>query len=50
MKSLGIEKSKAYRRNRLASASDGHYGAQGSNACDEYKEGLYYQLTMEWDP
>ena len=48
MKSLGIEKPVHIGETGWASASDGHYGAQGSNACDEYKEGLYYQLMREW--
>lgn len=31
-----------------ASFSNGHYGAQGSKATDEYKEALYYKLMREW--
>ena len=31
-----------------ASASAGFYGTNGSKACDEYKEGLYYKLMREW--
>jgi len=31
-----------------ASASAGLYGTNGSKACDEYKEGLYYKLMREW--
>ncbi|MEZ4684619.1 MAG: glycosyl hydrolase family 17 protein [Bacteroidia bacterium] len=31
-----------------ASYSDGFYGADGSKACDEYKEGLYHTLIREW--
>jgi exo-beta-1,3-glucanase (GH17 family) len=31
-----------------ASRANGHYGANGSRACDEYKEGLYYQHMREW--
>jgi exo-beta-1,3-glucanase (GH17 family) len=31
-----------------ASASSGLYGPNGSNACDEYKEGLYYQKIRNW--
>lgn len=31
-----------------ASASNEHYGANGSKATDEYKEGLYYQMMREW--
>lgn len=48
MKSLGIEKPVHIGETGWASASDGHYGAHGSNACDEYKEGLFYQLMREW--
>ena len=31
-----------------ASASNGHYGVQGSKATDEFKEGLYYRMIREW--
>ena len=31
-----------------ASASAGLYGANGSKACDEYKEGLYYKYMRDW--
>ena len=31
-----------------ASHATGHYGANGSRACDEYKEGLYYHHLREW--
>lgn len=31
-----------------ASASNGHYGPEGSKATDEYKEGLYYKAMREW--
>ncbi|MBR9860779.1 glycosyl hydrolase family 17 [bacterium] len=31
-----------------ASESTGHYGAEGSKACDEYKEGLYYMMMRKW--
>ncbi len=31
-----------------ASYSRGHYGDEGSKACDEYKEGLYYHHMREW--
>lgn len=31
-----------------ASSSDGYYGSEGSRACDEYKEGLYYQHLRKW--
>ncbi len=31
-----------------ASSSDGFYGTEGSKACDQYKEGLYYHAMREW--
>lgn len=31
-----------------ASSSDGFYGLEGSRACDEYKEMLYYQEMRNW--
>ena len=31
-----------------ASASAGLYGNNGSKACDEYKEGLYYKQMRDW--
>ena len=31
-----------------ASSSDGHYGAHGSKASDEYKQALYYQSMRTW--
>lgn len=31
-----------------ASVSNGLYGANGSKACDEYKEGVYYKAMREW--
>ncbi|MDX5320285.1 MAG: glycosyl hydrolase family 17 [Bacteroidota bacterium] len=31
-----------------ASESTGHYGLDGSMACDEYKQGLYYHLIRNW--
>lgn len=48
MKSLGIEKPVHIGETGWASASDGFYGAAGSKACDEYKEGLYYKLLRDW--
>ncbi|HAD11507.1 MAG TPA: glycosyl hydrolase family 17 [Saprospirales bacterium] len=48
MKSLGIKKPIHIGETGWASACNGHYGAEGSKATDEYKEGLYYQLMREW--
>ena len=31
-----------------ATVSSGHYGANGSRATDEYKQGLYYNHLREW--
>jgi hypothetical protein len=31
-----------------ASYSNGFYGPEGSRACDEYKEAIYYHSIMEW--
>lgn len=31
-----------------ASASVGLYGANGSKACDEYKQGVYYKMMRNW--
>lgn len=31
-----------------ASESNEHYGLDGSMACDEYKEGLYYKFMRRW--
>lgn len=31
-----------------ASAANHLYGADGSKACDEYKEGLYYKMMRDW--
>lgn len=48
MKGLGIEKPVHIGETGWASSSDGLYGPEGSKACDEYKEGLYYQMLREW--
>ncbi|MEZ4962302.1 MAG: glycosyl hydrolase family 17 protein [Saprospiraceae bacterium] len=48
MKSLGVEKPVHIGETGWASSSDGHYGPEGSKACDEYKEGLYYKMMREW--
>ncbi len=31
-----------------ASSSDGYYGAEGSGACDEYKQALYHKEMRKW--
>ncbi|MBK8566872.1 MAG: glycosyl hydrolase family 17 [Saprospiraceae bacterium] len=48
MKALGIEKPIHIGETGWASSCNGHYGANGSKATDEYKEGLYYQMMREW--
>ncbi len=48
MASLGIQKPIHIGETGWASACNGHYGAHGSKATDEYKEGLYYKLMREW--
>lgn len=48
MKSIGINKPIHIGETGWASSSDGLYGKEGSNACDEYKAGKYYQLIREW--
>jgi hypothetical protein len=48
MKSLGENKPIHIGETGWASFSDGHYGADGSRACDEYKEALYYKHMRDW--
>lgn len=48
MKGLGINKPIHIGETGWAGSSDGFYGPTGSKACDEYKEGLYYQMMREW--
>ncbi len=48
MESFGIDKPIHIGETGWATNSTGHYGPNGSNATDEYKEGLYYQLMREW--
>ena len=31
-----------------ATVATGHYGTNGSRACDEYKEGVYYKQMRKW--
>jgi len=45
---LGIKKPIHIGETGWASFSNEHYGAKGSKATDEYKEGLYYNLMREW--
>lgn len=48
MKGLGIEKPIHIGETGWASSCNGFYGANGSKATDEYKEGIYYQMMREW--
>lgn len=48
VKSLGVDKPIHIGETGWASSSDGFYGAEGSHATDEYKQGRYYQLMREW--
>ncbi|GAB5554789.1 MAG: hypothetical protein Sapg2KO_43800 [Saprospiraceae bacterium] len=48
VKSLGIDKPIHIGETGWASSSNGLFSPQGSRACDEYKEGLYYQMMRDW--
>ncbi len=48
MKSLGIDKPIHIGETGWASSSDGFFGADGSKAADEYKQGIYHKLIREW--
>jgi len=48
IKGLGIDKPIHIGETGWASFSNGHYGAKGSKATDEYKEALYYQHMRDW--
>jgi len=48
MKSIGVDKPIHIGETGWASTSDGFYGAEGSHATDEYKQGLYYKHMREW--
>ncbi|GGG51416.1 hypothetical protein GCM10011414_21220 [Croceivirga lutea] len=48
MKSLGVNKPIHIGETGWASVSNGFYGDNGSKACDEFKEGLYYRYMRDW--
>ncbi|WP_299227816.1 glycosyl hydrolase family 17 protein [uncultured Psychroserpens sp.] len=48
MKSLGVKKPIHIGETGWATVSKGFYGANGSRATDEYKQGLYHKLMREW--
>lgn len=46
--SHGINKPVHIGETGWASSSNGHYGPEGSKACDEYKQKIYYDHVREW--
>ncbi|MFI1772604.1 glycosyl hydrolase family 17 protein [Thalassobellus citreus] len=48
IKSLGVNKPVHIGETGWATVSNGHYGAKGSRATDEYKSAKYYQLIRNW--
>ncbi len=48
MRSLGVNKPVHIGETGWATISNGHYGANGSKAADEYKSGRYYQMIRDW--
>ena len=46
--SIGIDKPIHIGETGWASYADGHYGLDGSKACDEYKQYLYYRDLRSW--
>lgn len=48
IESLGIDKAIHIGETGWASYSNGYYGDKGSQATDEYKEAMFYNLIREW--
>lgn len=48
MEGLGVKKPIHIGETGWASMSSGQYGTNGSKACDEYKEALYYNHMRDW--
>ncbi len=48
MQSIGVNKPIHIGETGWASFSSGFYGVNGSKACDEYKEALYYKHMRDW--
>ena len=48
MRSLGVEKPVHVGETGWATASNEHYGPEGSRATDEYKSGVYHSHIREW--
>ncbi|WP_423856436.1 glycosyl hydrolase family 17 protein [Yeosuana marina] len=48
MESLGVSRPIHIGETGWASLSSGFYGPDGSKACDEYKEALYYNHMRDW--
>lgn len=46
--SLGVEKPIHIGETGWATKSTGYYGPEGSKACDEYKEAIYYKHMRDW--
>ena len=48
MKSLGVNKPIHIGETGWATVSNGFYGANGSRATDEYKQGMFHKLMRDW--
>jgi exo-beta-1,3-glucanase (GH17 family) len=48
MRGLGVEKPVHIGETGWATASNSHYGPDGSGATDEYKAAIFYKLLREW--
>jgi exo-beta-1,3-glucanase (GH17 family) len=48
VKSLGVDKPIHIGETGWSTISDGFYGADGSRATDEYKQGMYYKHMRKW--
>jgi exo-beta-1,3-glucanase (GH17 family) len=48
MRGLGVEKPVHIGETGWATASNSHYGPDGSGATDEYKAAIFYRLLREW--
>ncbi len=48
MRGLGVDKPVHIGESGWATASNSHYGPDGSGATDEYKSAIFYRLLREW--
>ncbi len=48
VRSLGVDKPIHIGETGWATVSDGFYGSEGSQAADDYKQGLYYKHIRDW--